>query len=64
MKVAVDDDVCVASGSCVLACPSVFDQDDAGMVVLRVAEPAAETHADVRHAASVCPVAAIDVTEE
>jgi ferredoxin len=64
MKVVVDDDVCVASGSCVLACPNVFEQDDVGMVVLLEPSPGLPDHDDVRHAASVCPVAAIDIVEE
>lgn len=64
MRVTVDQDKCVGSGQCVLAAERVFDQrDDDGTVVLLDAEPSADQHEDVRHAANVCPALAIEVSE-
>lgn len=65
MKVTVDQDKCCAAGSCVMYAPTVFDQsDDDGTVVLLDAEPAAEVHEDVRHAAEACPAVAIELRED
>jgi ferredoxin len=64
MKVAVDQDKCCGAGTCVLLAPDVFDQrDDDGIVVLLDEQPAEELHSIVREAASVCPGAAISVSE-
>ncbi|WP_298182255.1 ferredoxin [Saccharomonospora sp.] len=65
MKISVDEDKCCGAGSCVLSAPEVFDQrDDDGIVVLLDATPPERLHAAAREAASVCPTAAIMVTEE
>lgn len=61
MKVTVDEDWCVGSGSCVLASPEVFDQDESGMVVLLQAEPAPELGEAVHKAAAVCPAKVIAI---
>lgn len=62
MKVIVDQDVCVASGQCVLAAADVFDQqDNDGMVVVLTEHPPTEREAAVREAASRCPALAIKV---
>ncbi|HEV3359234.1 MAG TPA: ferredoxin [Pseudonocardiaceae bacterium] len=64
MKVAVEQDKCVASGQCVLLAPDVFDQrDEDGSVVLLQENPPAELHDDVREAAQVCPALAIQLAE-
>ncbi|MER6993017.1 ferredoxin [Saccharopolyspora hirsuta] len=64
MKVTVDQDRCVGSGQCVLTAEAVFDQrDEDGIVVLLNATPPAELAAEVRHAAEMCPAAAITVEE-
>jgi ferredoxin len=64
MKVAVEQDKCVASGQCVLLAPDVFDQrDEDGSVVLLQENPPAELHDDVREAARVCPALAIQLAE-
>jgi ferredoxin len=64
MKVAVEQDKCVASGQCVLLAPAVFDQrDEDGSVVLLQQNPPAELHDDVREAARVCPALAIQLAE-
>lgn len=64
MKISVDEDKCCGAGQCVLLAPEVFDQrDDDGIVLLLDEEPAEQHHAIVREAASVCPAAAIEVSE-
>ncbi|WP_342213093.1 ferredoxin [Nocardia wallacei] len=55
--VTADRSRCIGAGQCVSVAPRVFDQDDAGLVVL-VAGAAADG-AEVRAAAELCPAAAI-----
>ena len=62
MRVAVDQDSCIAAGQCVAAAPDVFDQrDEDGVVVLVKANLHADEEDDVRRAAAVCPALAIQV---
>jgi ferredoxin len=62
MRVAVDQDKCIAAGQCVAAAPGVFDQrDEDGVVVLVNATPGAAEEDDVRRAAGVCPALAIQI---
>lgn len=63
MRVEIEPDRCVASGQCVMHAPTVFDQDDDGIVVLLDATPPAEVHPGVREAAAVCPAALIRILE-
>jgi len=64
LKLTVDQDKCCGAGQCVLLAPEVFDQrEEDGIVVLLDETPAADLHAAVREAASVCPAAAITVEE-
>lgn len=64
MKITVDEDKCCGAGQCALIAPEVFDQrDEDGVVVLLDARPPAEQHALAEEAASVCPAAAIEVSE-
>ncbi|MDL9938115.1 ferredoxin [Gordonia sp. ABSL1-1] len=64
MKVIVDQTRCVASGNCVAAATTVFDQnDDDGVVVLLEENPSAAYADDVRHAAGQCPAQAIRVED-
>ncbi|WP_329108672.1 ferredoxin [Micromonospora sp. NBC_01699] len=65
MKVTVDQDKCCGAGTCVMLAPDVFDQrDEDGIVVLLDAQPTEQLHGIIREAASVCPAAAIWVSEE
>ena len=64
MRVAVDQDRCVAAGQCAATAPDVFDQrDEDGVVVLVKAVPDAAEEDDVRQAAAVCPALAIQVQD-
>ena len=64
MRVAVDQDRCIAAGQCVAAAPDVFDQrDEDGVVVLLKATPDAGEEDDVRQAAAVCPALAIQIQD-
>ncbi|MCP2167382.1 ferredoxin [Goodfellowiella coeruleoviolacea] len=64
MKVSVDEAKCCGAGQCVLLAPEVFDQrEDDGIVVLLDETPAEHLHDVVREAASVCPAAAIELSE-
>jgi ferredoxin len=63
VKVRADQDVCCGAGQCVMLGPEIFDQDeDNGLVIVLDPEPATpELQAKARHAAAVCPAAAITV---
>ncbi len=64
MRVAVDQDRCIAAGQCVATAPDVFDQrDEDGVVVLLKAVPGADEEDDVRRAAGVCPALAIQIQD-
>jgi ferredoxin len=65
MRVVVDQDLCCASGQCVLAVPQVFDQrDEDAVVVLLDPTPPDELWTKVRDAAVRCPARCIQVLEE
>jgi len=65
VKVVVDKQVCMGSGSCKQLAPEVFDQNEAdGIVELLKDSPAPASHESVRKAAKCCPSGAIWVTEE
>jgi ferredoxin len=62
MRVIVDQNKCVAAGTCVLTAGAVFDQrDDDGIVFLLDDSPPPELHDAVRRAAALCPAQAISV---
>ncbi|GAA1990580.1 ferredoxin [Kitasatospora viridis] len=64
MHVSVDQDRCCSSGQCVLAVPTVFDQDEEeGVVRLLDADPSPELDEKLRTAAALCPAGAISLTE-
>jgi ferredoxin len=64
MRVIVDKERCVGSGSCVLTAPAVFDQDDdEGKVILLADSPDEAFRAQVVESANVCPTAALRVAE-
>lgn len=60
----MDQDSCIGSGQCVITAPEVFDQrDEDGIVTLLTDRPDPGDAADVRHAAAICPAAAISVAD-
>ena len=63
MRVQVDKDICIGSGSCEDTCPKVFKVVDGTSVVQADPVPAGEED-DVREAVDGCPVSAIAIVEE
>lgn len=64
MKIAADRDVCIGAGLCVTTVPDVYDQDEAGLVVLLAEEPTGELEAAAREAVGLCPSGALRLIEE
>ena len=62
-KVAVDEDLCIGAGQCVLVAPQIFDQDDRGLVILLDATPPPALHEAARKAAKLCPARANTIEE-
>ncbi|MBW3573855.1 MAG: ferredoxin [Actinobacteria bacterium] len=60
MRVVVDYDRCINSGSCTRAAPTVFEIRHDQLVVLQE-EPPEELRAEVEEAADFCPTAAIRI---
>ena len=63
MRVVLHEERCIGAGQCLFAAPEVFDQHDAGGVILLDEEPPVEQHENVRRAAWMCPGRVIDVRE-
>jgi ferredoxin len=61
VHVKIDRDKCIASGSCVLICPEVFEQDSEGVAVVLDEQPAEHLRSAVEEAAESCPSMCIDV---
>lgn len=61
MKVNVDLDSCVSSGSCTNVCPEVFELGDDGYLRLLQEEPDETLRASVADAVELCPTGAITV---
>lgn len=59
MRIDVNQERCCGAGLCADLVPTVFDQDDNGVVVLLDANPGAEVHKDVAEAEFACPSGAI-----
>jgi len=64
VKIAADRDVCIGAGLCVTTVPDVYDQDEAGLVVLLAEEPTGELEAAAREAVGLCPSGALRLIEE
>ncbi|WP_344647165.1 ferredoxin [Cryptosporangium japonicum] len=58
-RITADPTVCIGSGSCVLAAPHTFDQDDEGTVVVLQPTPDENHRAAALTAVGACPVRAI-----
>lgn len=63
MKVTVDPDVCMGSGTCVFYAPATFALDDESGVA-RVIEPSRDPVEEIHDAAYACPTQAIAVEED
>ena len=63
MKVKVDPDACVGTGSCESLCPKVFEVGDDGIAHVKVSPVPADAEDDAREAADACPTNAISVEE-
>ena len=59
MRVTVDRDRCVGSGTCEALAPAVFEVDDDGVMVILREEPADDEVSDVRDAVTACPTRAL-----
>lgn len=60
--IAADRDRCCGSGMCVLIDPSVFAQDDSGLVVVDTEAAGRTDTALLRHACTCCPGLALTMT--
>jgi ferredoxin len=61
VKVDVDRDRCVGSGTCEALAPAVFEVDDDGVLTVLREEPAEEEESDVRDAVAACPTRALSL---
>ena len=61
MRVVVNFDRCISSGSCARAAPEVFELRDDGFLYVLQDEPAEELRPAVEEAADLCPTAAITI---
>ncbi|MEU6326357.1 MULTISPECIES: ferredoxin [Streptomyces] len=59
MRVRIEAERCVASGQCVLVAPTLFDQDDDGVVVLLKEQPDEAERGAAQESIQLCPAAAI-----
>jgi ferredoxin len=62
VKVAADRDVCISAGNCVMVADTVFDQDEDGIVVVRVNDVPEGEEDHAREAVRLCPSQALRVT--
>jgi ferredoxin len=63
MRVSVDFDLCASTGNCMHVCPEVFEVRDDGYLYVLQEEPPESLRQKVEQAASMCPTAAISVSE-
>ena len=61
MRVGVDRDRCVGSGTCELLAPDLFAVGDDGVVALLHPEPSDDDEAAVRDAVDQCPTGALSL---
>lgn len=64
MRIKADTGLCVGSSQCVLTEPTVFDQDDDGIVALLTDHPDDRNAAQARHAVTLCPSRALSILQE
>jgi ferredoxin len=65
MRVIASTEKCIASGSCVLACPQVFGQrDEDGVVRILQMHPSLDLRERIRQAVEQCPALVFCLEEE
>ncbi len=65
MRVIASTGKCIASGSCVLACPQVFGQrDEDGVVHILQEHPSLDLLKRVRQAVELCPALVFRIEDE
>lgn len=62
MKALVEDS-CIGCGLCPQICPEVFEMNDEGKAIVKVAVVPPEAEETCRESATSCPVEAIKITE-
>ncbi|WP_026422111.1 ferredoxin [Actinokineospora inagensis] len=63
MLIKADPTACVGAGQCVLTEPTVFDQDEDGIVTLTTTHPEGPAAAAARTAVTLCPSGALSLVE-
>ena len=63
VKIQADRDVCIQAGNCVMVADTVFDQDDDGIVVVRVDEVPEGEEEHAREAVKLCPSQALQLVD-
>jgi ferredoxin len=64
VRIEIDIDKCVGAGVCVVAAPTIFDQNDEdGVIIVLDENPSAPQHAAVQDAAARCPAAVIRLAD-
>ena len=61
-NIAVDRELCMGSGMCIVYAPGTFAHDDETKAV--VVDPAGDPIESIRNAVQACPTSAISLTEE
>ena len=64
MRVVIDRDFCQGHGVCCEEAPEVFALDDAGELVLRVAEPDPSLRPMLERAVRLCPTRALALEDD
>ncbi len=64
MKIAADRGTCIGAGMCVLTAPTVYDQDDDGIVVLLVEDVPPQDADAARQAVALCPSGALRALDD
>ncbi len=64
VKVEHDSEACVGHGRCYVLAPDVFDEDEQGHGVVKVASLPADLEKQARHAADNCPEDAISLRSD
>ena len=63
VRITADTAVCVGAGQCVLTEPTVFDQDDDGIVLVSNDHPDGDTADRARDAVTLCPSRALSIAD-